>query len=330
MIAQNTDLFAYVDNFAKIEGTELIKVFGCEDSSVEYTIAIPTCKRTEHLKEAINSALNQDCSFAYNVIVVDNNPERDDDTEMMMASYKNTKNLSYYKNAENLGMAGNWNRLFQLAKTKWVVMLHDDDMLFPYYLRRINDFANKFPSLSLLNAGKVYWNGKDKIIKEREDKRIYKFDKYTNFPFFMFGAPTGCLFNTEDVRKIGGFDPTSYPSIDYVFVQKMCLSGKEVYATKEKLMYYRVGENTSSKADTQILWLEKEYKIRQELAEILKIPNFIRDFVILFEMKWRLRLLNRLIPNYTFLHYTAGNKFWGLLYGIYYSLARRIMVKKIK
>ena len=53
------------------------------------------------MKEAVDSALNQIGFDEYDVIVVDNDPDRDDETEKLMLNYNNPK-LSYYKNMKNI------------------------------------------------------------------------------------------------------------------------------------------------------------------------------------------------------------------------------------
>ncbi len=272
MIDQNTDFFAYVDNFAKIEGIESVKVFGNEDSSAEYTIAIPTYKRTEYLKEAIDSALNQDCSFSYNVIVVDNNPERNDDTEKMMASYKNTKNLSYYKNAENLGMAGNWNRLFQLSKTKWVVMLHDDDVLYLNYLSTVDGFILKVKDAGILKP-KEDRKDEPKTKIQKKVKRLSCLDFYYGN---AYGTPSGMLFNKEKVVQLGGYNQEFYPSLDYCF-NVLFSSNFNFYLYDEPLMFYRIGVNESLKVETQKQWLIIDSYLIRQLLSRYKIPKWIID-----------------------------------------------------
>ena len=82
MIEQKTDLFEYVDNFAKTAHITSIPIFEAQlDYTPEITIAIPTYKRTELLKEAIDSAINQTDYANYDILVVDNNPERGCETE---------------------------------------------------------------------------------------------------------------------------------------------------------------------------------------------------------------------------------------------------------
>lgn len=103
----------------------------------KFTIAIPTYKRTSLLREAIDSCLQQKTNIPFNILIVDNDPQRNCETEELITSYV-SKNISYYKNTENLGLTGNWNKLFELAQTDFVVMLHDDDKLEDDYIQKIN------------------------------------------------------------------------------------------------------------------------------------------------------------------------------------------------
>ena len=56
-----TDFFAYVDNFAKYKHVESVRLYG-EHNAVppKVSITIPTYRRPELLKEAVESAVNQD------------------------------------------------------------------------------------------------------------------------------------------------------------------------------------------------------------------------------------------------------------------------------
>ena len=60
IVDKNTDFFQIVDNFAKTKNIKSICIIDTKlDFVPKITIAIPTFKRADLLKEAINSALNQ-------------------------------------------------------------------------------------------------------------------------------------------------------------------------------------------------------------------------------------------------------------------------------
>ena len=46
----------------------------------------------------------------------------------------------YMKNEENIGMFGNWNRALEVTRTKYVVLLHDDDWLTENYIETVINF----------------------------------------------------------------------------------------------------------------------------------------------------------------------------------------------
>ena len=289
MINENTDFFAYVDNFCKIKDVESVKIFGNEDSETEFTIAIPTYKRSKYLKEAIDSALNQDCTFPYNIIVVDNNSERDDDTEIMMTFYKNTINVSYYKNSENIGMGGNWNRLFQLAKTKWVIMLHDDDMLYANYLSTCCYLLSRLNDVGILKPKEDRKNENNKVPK-KITKRIRSLDFYYGN---SFGTPSGMLFNKEMVIETGGFNQDFYPSLDYCFNVLFSFT-HNFYFYDEPLTFYRIEVNESIKTETQRQWLIVDSYLIRQLLKRFNFPNWvINSFVSRRTVNSHLGLQNR-------------------------------------
>ncbi|WP_145500740.1 glycosyltransferase family 2 protein, partial [Yersinia bercovieri] len=108
------------------------------DDDVLLTIAIPTYKRFELLKETLRSVFSLEFNIPIEVIVVDNDP---DNSELVLSEMKEFEHCDfiYYKNIENYGMFGNWNQCLNLGRGKLITILHDDDLLcanFPYELER--------------------------------------------------------------------------------------------------------------------------------------------------------------------------------------------------
>ena len=131
------NIFKKVNDIASVSKIPSIKILGCKfskNNAPYFTIAIPTFKRISTLSESIESALKQVGFDNYNIIVCDNNPERNDETELFMSKYAHESKLSYYKHTENLGMAGNWNKCALLSEAEHIILLHDDDILSPYAL----------------------------------------------------------------------------------------------------------------------------------------------------------------------------------------------------
>ena len=304
MIDQHTDFFKYVDNFAKTAHIPSIPIF---ESTLDYipeiTIAIPTYKRADLLKEAIDSAINQIDYTNYDIIVVDNNPERGCETEKLMMSYNNPK-ISYYKNADNLGMVGNWNRLFTLAKGKYVVMLHDDDLLLPYYLKECMFIINNVSDVGILKpqsksfTNRVQENIQENIISNNisKIKRLYDISNYYSY---ALGAPTGCVFKKEYVLTIGGFNPEFYPTMDLCFVSLFSLVYK-VYTFGETLVLYRWSVNETLNLSTLNGFIINDYYYRFQLLRKYYLPRwFIQRYLYVLTCR-KINLNKKINPNFTF------------------------------
>lgn len=215
----------------------------------QYTIAIPTYKRPAYLKEAIESVLAQKGSIPIEIIVLDNNPERDDDTEKLMQKYRKRDGVSYYKNVENIGMVGNFNRIYELARTEIVIALHDDDYLLPGYLEYHNYIINNIisdwdiilPSYYKSNS-KPYTN---------EVKYLYKL-RLSHFAYYNpIGLPTAIITKRQSILKSGGWRKRMYPTIFLDLYLRMLNDGKQIYKViSNPTCVYRIEVNESLRIET--------------------------------------------------------------------------------
>lgn len=324
-------IFDYKDSISEIRDVEAITILSEADDCLDYTIGIVTYKRRNDLKEAIDSVLAQHGDIKFNLLIIDDCPERNDETEQLIKKeYSNLKNLTYMKNGRNLGQAGNWNRLFVFCKTKFLIMLHDDDVLLPDFMERMNYFVGRNPNASAINSGKISWDG-SQAAKEQSverDDRLELHTKHFNFPGFYFSAPSGCLFRVSDVIEVGGFDGDVFPSFDYVLIEKLALKGKLVLKTKQPLMLYRIVGNASAKLETLLKWVEIDYRIKEELGKILDYPSFYVKMVVNFAIRLRLRGIARLEPNYTYKGYTPGGKLFLVRKVVFEYLFELLYIKR--
>ena len=317
----NTEnIFTYKDCFAEVENVPTFPIMESWDESLLFTFAIPTYNRPETLDETLQSILNQNSSIKYNIIISDNNPERDDSTEKLIKDkYNQIPRLSYYKNSQNLHSHGNWNRLVLLCRTKYMILIHDDDLLFENFLDNIQKMQEHFPNAAAINVAKQRWNGDNSVKPNISNKkyRVLSNTTYTNFAFFGFGAPTGCLFNVKDVKETGGFNAVIGPSFDYSNAITMCLQGKEVLNYKKPLILYRCVNNASSDMRVQYLQVDGDNLMRRHLAEILNLPMFYVRFVCWLKTKIRLRGINKKEPLLSYKGYTPGGSLFMIVYKLF-------------
>lgn len=255
------------------------------------TIAIPTYRRVDLLKLSIDSALDQvGVSCEYEIIVVDNDADQlESDTSRLIKTYNNGKVL-YYKNRENIGMFGNWNRCIELSRGKWIAFLHDDDMLCKSYIKDVVTLLNRKNNIGALMSSSVIINNNYSHDIQEENKRLQrnifkslihkieqnKLNRISPIDSQImngniFGAPTcGSIFKKKYMLETGGFDEDYFPSSDWFFLIKFSSTYK-VYKTKCAFGYYRIFENESLNPDTLRKFIIQAEDLRKYLSSKSKI-----------------------------------------------------------
>lgn len=234
------------------------------------SILIPTYKRPQLLREAISSALNQTEYPNIEVIVSDNDPSLDHAMSDLILSFGDSR-LSYHKNAQNLGMTGNWNKCIELANGNYITILHDDDILYPNFLTTcaplLRDYdlvlckvrvGMKPPSLDELS--RICFNQKPQQKRQIVKPSDLVFGNFTPFP--------GVIFKKDKALELCGFDDSWYPCSDYDFWIRYCLNYRVVKLPIEAA-FYRISQNESQKIETKIQMAEKAYCLQQNLVSLL-------------------------------------------------------------
>ena len=301
------------------------------------TIAIPTFNRISTLKEALESALAQDYED-YEIIVVDNNPERDDDTERFMMKYSRHPRCSYYKNTKNTGLFGNWNRCFILSRSKWVTLLHDDDYYYPEYLSTLMNCLKEHPDIDALSCKYNYWKEyeKDTPINVIERKGMPAPKGLSTVPkgAFLFShpvGPIGLIFKKSLFLELGGFNEDYYPIADYVFNWRY-FQKYNFLRLNVVLANYRMGRNLSSKAEV----IEtQEIKGKQLRMSYIAKNNlcFVTAKMVDAYYRQQMQNLSRRFPEYSITPFKSISR-WNIyliLYKVYtkwYLRLRDIIIPK--
>lgn len=278
MVDKDTDFFKITNNFAKTAAIPSIQIIKSNlDFKPKVTIAIPTYRRANLLKETIDSAISQKEFEYYDIVVVDNDPERGCKSEELILSY-NEKRISYYKNSENIGMAGNWNRLFELAVGDYVVMLHDDDLLLPNFLAEGMEILDSNRTIDLLKPQFYQFTTDSKDINydkiPKLDNKLSKIDSVSFYQGCFIGAPTGIFFRKESVFKIGGYNQEFFPSLDYCFYA-LFSDNFNVFFYRKNLSLYRIGANESLNINTLKGFVISDYFLIKQILKNYGVPNQI-------------------------------------------------------
>lgn len=102
------------------------------------TIGIPTYNRSSYLDKCLGSILNQIVGLEHLVDINVSDNSSSDSTIDIIEKYKNEGyHFKYSKNDTNIGLDNNFAALYEMANTKYIWMIGDDDFLFPNTLGKV-------------------------------------------------------------------------------------------------------------------------------------------------------------------------------------------------
>lgn len=298
-------VFENVDSVTSVKEIHSLRIYSGnrkKDSIPFFTIAIPTFNRASTLTETIDSALNQNGFDDYDIIVVDNNPERGDETEVLMNQYRTNPKVTYYKNTQNLGMAGNWNKCALLATSDRFVLLHDDDIISPYFLSVLHCvLCSMKGAWSMIKPALIKFEKIDELLFEKyKSISIQRMHSYNYFGGDCTGAPTAVLFNRNAYIRTDGALRKWYPSFDYVLSYSLSKISP-VYKIDAFLGGYRVGINESLSEITMNGFFKKKFEINNIIMGNRFIPIAFKKSILskrfYEDIEWVRRYYN--MPNYT-------------------------------
>lgn len=283
---ENRDFFKKEDNFRKIEHVKSNLVYGkIKDKPPFITVVMPTYNRGGIIKDAIESVISQVDFDDYELVIVDNYPNKENietETEKIIKSYNSDK-IIYYRNEENVGVYANWNRCIELARSKWITMVHDDDALVKNHLVTMVNVLKGKDNIKFLACNTQRINQRDgnlKSILKYNDEINYKVDKlkvldYRDYNFAFVTRFLGGIFDKEAAIDIGGFEIDQSLIEDYVFVVKFAYYYK-IYEYDVPLYLYRWGCNISLM--TEIWQVQEIYEYYISLAITNKRNFILRPF----------------------------------------------------
>lgn len=253
------------------------------NTNLKVTIAIPTFKRGEIICDAIDSAISQDYDKTkYEILIVDNDPSTENETEKTIRSnYFDVPNLRYFRNHKNLGLFGNWNRCFELSQGEWIVLLHDDDIIYSNFLSDTMGVISQMKNPpAILKPEMDTWNnsttGNNPVPYQKNKFLKYSPVKAYDYIFLgnYIGSPTGCLFNRSKALTLGGFNFNLYPSADTMFILYTAMVDT-VLLYRKSLGARRIGDNETFKEGVLDLFIISRYHVISYLIKRYKICLFL-------------------------------------------------------
>lgn len=162
------------------------------------SFCMTTYKRPEFLRNQLLSLLKQTFTN-FQVIIHDNDTEA---SGKPIIKEINDPRIIYSCNEVNLGMVKSFNRSLAKADTEYVVMITDDDPVYPEMLQTLYNLSITYPGYGM------YYGGNDRFYSNTEVAKIYK---------SKVGITSQlAYFNLGTVRKFSASDfPLAYLQEDF-------------------------------------------------------------------------------------------------------------------
>jgi glycosyltransferase involved in cell wall biosynthesis len=128
------------------------------------SVGLPVYNGEAHLAKALDALLAQDLGD-FEVIVCDN-ASADATGEIARDYAARDARVRYHRNPRNLGLAGNFNKAFQLASGRYFKWWAHDDWHPPELLRRTTEVLEADPSAVLCATGVAIMDDDDQVFEE--------------------------------------------------------------------------------------------------------------------------------------------------------------------
>lgn len=252
------------------------------------SICIPAFNAAPLLKRCLDSIAAQDLRD-FEVIVTDDSSQME--TAELVQAYATRLPIRYEHHNKGLGSPGNWNRALDLARGKWVMVLHQDDWLSsPGSLRRFMDAVSSGPDI-FFAFGKI--EPDEKASEARSiPQRIPLLRRRPEWIIRqnIIGPPSNVVFRNEGHR----FDPELFWVVDFEMYYRWLTEGREYKYIPEKLVEIgRHDEQVTAYCDRN-----PDIKLRENAMLLGKHASSVQIGLGLYDYYWRqVRNTARAVPD---------------------------------
>lgn len=213
------------------------------------SVCIPAYNSEKYIRKTIESIRVQTFED-WELIIVDDCST--DNTYKIIKKYESMDSrIHAYKNEENLGMSGNWNKCLSLCSGEYMKLCCADDMLSKNALLKEVAALDENPEavLACSDTKLKDVNGKNKGFYRRYRKHgLVSGRLVVKKGFFSqdyFGAPQANLFRRSVYEKVGGFDTNYTYILDYDFFVSIAMLG-DIFIIHEPLNMFCVRNDSNT------------------------------------------------------------------------------------
>ncbi len=226
-----------------------------ESDPVLITAIIPTFRRPDRLKKAIQSVLDQ--SYAFLQVCVYDNASGDETARIVSEFTKVDSRVKYYCHPRNIGAAENFQFGLLRVDTPFFSFLSDDDFLLPeFYATALQGFK-EYPDAAFFSGAVIDITEKgevvDIILSKWPQQQYYvpphglleMIGKYSNW--------AGTLFRGEVIKKNGGID-VQLKAIDIDYVLRAAAHLPFTISKKHCAVFVQHSTSYSKNNGLKLIW----------------------------------------------------------------------------
>lgn len=261
---------------------------------VDISVIMPVYNEEKHLREAIDSILNQTFEN-YEFIIVDD--ASTDNSVNIIQSYVD-KRVILIRNEHNVGNYPSRNKGLELAVGKYICVMDADDVAYPQRLRLQFDYLEAHPDVSGIGANFVFLNS--------DMKRCLPFS-YEQLRICLLQdnvfLHSSLMIRAGVMEMYGGYDEKYRYSSDYDLMSRLALSEK-VENLPDILMMYRWHESQISQLHKNE---QKAYADEIRRKYQLEFINRYKNANQQAPDEWSVGIpeIGRIIALYTYAKYTV-------------------------
>lgn len=173
------------------------------------SIITPTYKRSDYLKNAIDSVLNQTYKNIEIIVVDDNGNESPyrETTAKLMEAYKDDERVRYLPLEKNVGAAMARNAGIEVAEGEFITFLDDDDEYLPKKIEvQLKAMQENGWDASVMDGATYNENGDLLSIKTQQIRNgMSQKELIVVHMIHQITGTNSFMFKKEAIRKIGGF-----------------------------------------------------------------------------------------------------------------------------
>lgn len=215
-----------------------------------WSVMIPTYNpNPDYLQQALAGILEQDPGAGdMQIELVDDGSAIFDPAEFL--SQKNISRVSFHRQKSHLGIGGNWNRCLELARGRWVHILHQDDLILPGFYERLRYAFETKPEIGAAFCQQflIDANGNRKQLLSRVSRNAPGIlTDWIEHVFVKLSVQTPSIVVRRSVyEQLGGFDLSFDYALDWDMWKRIAARYPLWYEPEPLACYRRHGRAATS------------------------------------------------------------------------------------